>query len=555
MLHQYQLTNFKAFAGPETIFLKPITLIYGPNSSGKSSLIQSLLLLKQTLQDTESQENLLIPNGNLVNLGNYQEFVHRHNIADPFSFKVLLKVEGQEPGKILADILSENPILGLRIEFGYDELTLNNAFSTIEFFIGEEKEPAFIYKSEVANKAIVKLEKINYEHYFWIEWWKKYKITINYAFLKVIRGFLEDLQKINPLAVEDKITSKTKHQKIKTSLKKAHEYLMNLKQKFENEKTEIEPELLDQLDKIQIINQLMKKNEEYTIEKAVEDFSTVIRSKSCIYNRNFLPIGLREIVEDVDWEIDCLSQIYGDFGTAEYLWSLAEPACFMLQQILEKAIYIGPLRDYPERFYIFSGNSNEQVGKSGKMISDLLYKNPELVKRVNAQFDNFDLGYEIKVSKLVEAESLERSEIFRLRLIDKNTNVSVSLPDVGFGISQVLPIIVQSMFSKNQTILIEQPEIHIHPRLQTQLGSLFAECIKSPFENQFIIETHSEHLILRLRKLIRQGKLKPEDVSVIYVDRNSNGSKCLQIRLDEEGDFIDSWPDGFFEEDFNELFN
>jgi predicted ATPase len=110
------------------------------------------------------------------------------------------------------------------------------------------------------------------------------------------------------------------------------------------------------------------------------------------------------------------------------------------------------------------------------------------------------------------------------------------------------------MLSRNSTLLIEQPEIHIHPRLQAELGSLLAECIKPPFENQFIIETHSEHLILRLQKLIRKGELKPEDISVIYVDRGTEGSKCLHLRLDEEGDFIDEWPGGFFEEDFNEIF-
>jgi predicted ATPase len=163
------------------------------------------------------------------------------------------------------------------------------------------------------------------------------------------------------------------------------------------------------------------------------------------------------------------------------------------------------------------------------------------------------LGYELKVSSFTDGTSAI-SDLFALRLVDKDTGVNVSIQDVGFGISQVLPIIVQSMLSRNSTLLIEQPEIHIHPRLQAELGSLLAECIKPPFENQFIIETHSEHLMLRLQKLIRKGKLKPEDISVIYVDRGTEGSKCLHLRLDEEGDFIDEWPDGFFEEDFNEIF-
>ena len=89
--------------------------------------------------------------------------------------------------------------------------------------------------------------------------------------------------------------------------------------------------------------------------------------------------------------------------------------------------------------------------------------------------------------------------------------------------------------------------------MQAQLGSLLAESVKS-FGNRFIIETHSEHLLLRLQKLIRNGELSHEDIAVVYVDRGKNGSQCLELRIDSEGDFIDEWPNGFFDEGFNEMF-
>jgi predicted ATPase len=165
----------------------------------------------------------------------------------------------------------------------------------------------------------------------------------------------------------------------------------------------------------------------------------------------------------------------------------------------------------------------------------------------------FDLGYEIKISKFKDEETSELSDVFAIRLIDKYTKVNVSLLDVGFGISQILPVIIQSVSSENKTIVIEQPEIHIHPRLQAQLGSLLAESVKS-FGNRFIIETHSEHLLLRLKKLIRKGELTHEDIAVVYVDRGDSGSQCLELRLDSDGDFIDEWPNGFFDESFNEIF-
>lgn len=125
--------------------------------------------------------------------------------------------------------------------------------------------------------------------------------------------------------------------------------------------------------------------------------------------------------------------------------------------------------------------------------------------------------------------------------------------DVGFGISQMLPFIVQSLAANNQIITIEQPEIHVHPGLQADLGDLLAEAITEPYCNQFIIETHSEHLILRLQRLVRTKKLQPSDISVVAVRRGSEGSIAVPLRLDEEGDFMDEFPGGFFPERLREL--
>ena len=117
----------------------------------------------------------------------------------------------------------------------------------------------------------------------------------------------------------------------------------------------------------------------------------------------------------------------------------------------------------------------------------------------------------------------DSGDLFEVRLIDtrRKEPVSVALADVGFGVSQLLPFIVQSLVSEKQIISIEQPEVHVHPKLQADLGDLLAEAIKKPRQNRFIVETHSEHPILRLQRLIYEKKIKPEDVSVIYVSRGS----------------------------------
>ena len=141
----------------------------------------------------------------------------------------------------------------------------------------------------------------------------------------------------------------------------------------------------------------------------------------------------------------------------------------------------------------------------------------------------------------------------RLVLKDKRSGVTVSHRDVGVGISQVLPVLAALYGSTYKTILIEQPELHLHPALQAELGDACIESVKEGY-NSLILETHSEHLILRIIKRIRKGTLSHEDVSIIYVDPEEGGSSLKTLRLDADGDFIDDWPHGFFAEREKELF-
>lgn len=111
---------------------------------------------------------------------------------------------------------------------------------------------------------------------------------------------------------------------------------------------------------------------------------------------------------------------------------------------------------------------------------------------------------------------------------------------------------------------MEQPEIHLHPALQAELGDVFIESALGDRKNTMILETHSEHLILRIMRRMRetaQKKLdssyppvRPSDVTVLYVKADSSGAKVLELRLDEEGTLLDPWPGGFFEEGFRERF-
>ncbi|MDD3460729.1 MAG: DUF3696 domain-containing protein, partial [Mesotoga sp.] len=156
------------------------------------------------------------------------------------------------------------------------------------------------------------------------------------------------------------------------------------------------------------------------------------------------------------------------------------------------------------------------------------------------------------------------TDVQELNLIDRRSDTIVSHRDVGIGVSQVLPVLVGAYASKNRIIAIEQPEIHLHPALQADLGDLFIQSALGENQNRFLIETHSEHLLLRIMRRMRQTdseelpegfpQVKPKDICVLFVQPKGSASVVRQLELDEEGQLLDAWPGGFFEEGFRERF-
>ena len=112
-----------------------------------------------------------------------------------------------------------------------------------------------------------------------------------------------------------------------------------------------------------------------------------------------------------------------------------------------------------------------------------------------------------------------------------------------------------------------QPELHLHPKAQAKLGDLFIHALNNSKINvaarnfKYTIETHSEHLILRLLRRIKENSYNTsknifsnKNLSLIYVNPSINGSEIHWIRIDKKGDFIDVWPNGFFEDRYEDIF-
>jgi predicted ATPase len=171
---------------------------------------------------------------------------------------------------------------------------------------------------------------------------------------------------------------------------------------------------------------------------------------------------------------------------------------------------------------------------------------------------------EDRTEELLEVLKASDSESIReLALIDQRTGASVSHRDVGIGISQVLPVLVMAYGSQGKILAMEQPEIHLHPALQAELGDVFIESALGKRNNTFILETHSEHLILRIMRRLRESydgtlpvdipKLRAEDVQILYVEPLNEGSVVREMPLNDQGELVKAWPGGFFEEGLREV--
>ena len=153
------------------------------------------------------------------------------------------------------------------------------------------------------------------------------------------------------------------------------------------------------------------------------------------------------------------------------------------------------------------------------------------------------------LSSLDIASHIERTELSAyhagIKVKDNVTKVTSNLADIGFGASQVIPVLQACRNFNTSPIVIEQPEIHLHPKAQGKLAELICE---TALKRQVLVETHSEHMINSARIQVALGKLKSTDVSIVYVDRTGAGSNITLIGLSETGEFTSKWPDGFFDE-------
>ena len=228
--------------------------------------------------------------------------------------------------------------------------------------------------------------------------------------------------------------------------------------------------------------------------------------------------------------------------------------------IVEQLKNLFSFRDNLSKFKKSNFNSPFPMGTTGsgtygigRFLYNGIHENLEYKKKIISFLEKIDLPFEIS-SKSDESGNIRLS--FENKKISKVNNEIKEIPleQSGNALKSILLLLADISRSEGSVIILEEPENKLHPRIQGNLIELLASVIKEK-TNSIIIETHSEHFLLRIQKLIREEKLHQNDVAInyVYLDENGLGSKIDHMKLDEKGKFINKWRHGFFNERLNEL--
>lgn len=162
----------------------------------------------------------------------------------------------------------------------------------------------------------------------------------------------------------------------------------------------------------------------------------------------------------------------------------------------------------------------------------------------------------LKYLGLIESFNLrpiaENRREYELRVRQTTNSPEVLITEVGFGVSQILPVLTLCYLAPAQsTIILEQPEIHLHPAVQAKLADVFIDVIKNRGV-QIILESHSEHLLNRLQRRMAEEQLVPSDLALYFTHMENGESKLEELKIDEYGN-ISNWPENFFGDEMGDL--
>lgn len=480
-LKHLSVSNFKAFGSSQKVDLDPVTLLYGQNSAGKSSFIQSVVFLHEALGGNFNVHHTKL-GGKTLNLGGFDNFVHggkKKNkssvlfdlylggeVAGFENIELLLDFKKTEKKILLRSILINKDSRGL-LEIGWD-----SSSSAYKLAIIDESG---LWDFDEAQKGAI---------------FKSFEVG-------VIDNFL-----VPENLIESAVSQDTN---IASCAKKISFFLTKL--------------------------------------------STEIKS---IFKNIFYLGGFRELTSRGVLDGASSSNLANDCGGL-FLWNEIREDHALRERVNH---FLGKLFNHRYELVVrnyFSADTTSEVAKGFYSES-----------RLNDDDEGDFCG---KLLRSLDEET--ESDMSHLRVRDTLSNLDLLPQDLGFGVGQVIPIIAAS-YSPGKLIMIEQPETHLHPKQQSILADLLIEnAVK--YGTRFIVETHSEFLLLRLLRRIGEtdaGKLPDEDknyaldvgqLSVVYVNaadkqEGRTSVKVERMEVSPKGRLRNPWPKGFFSEKKEDIF-
>jgi hypothetical protein len=565
MLTGLRIGNFKAFAEEQHIPIRPITLIFGANSSGKSSILHSLLLANHALETGDWDVHQPRLGAESVDLGGFPHYVHQHQPAGGFLLHFESDLSHVNLMKVLVGAEAEKkPFCGFR-RFGLSlrvgksggdgtATGVDNALAIQTAEITFDGAAAFGFTR--TGPDLFQCNRVNSEH-------------------SVIRRLLQEMPEF----------ARRKSEGDEATTRKVLADMMGEPATAEG----AGEEAADSAEAAALREEFPRPSGSAPlVDEATElakRLAEVLAERQFRLKQDYLsdegPDGGWDWAGWREWMAeDQYGGVLGFFSEVsgkDESWALAQAIRYNLTRLiavltaltskeLHALSYLGPQRVVPPRHLLVLAQDSPGSSGSGLEAWQHVCGDIRAQEIVNRWFGAEWLGlpYRLKVRRLVYAdEPASDAGIPELMFEDSGTGTRLSHRDLGFGVTQALPVLVSAAALTNRIIAVEQPELHLHPAQQAELGDVFIESALGERKNTFLLETHSEHLILRIMKRIRQtkaGKLEkglpaisPADVSVLYVEKVGTRSLVREFPLNERGELVKAWPGGFFEEGLREV--
>ncbi len=442
MIEHLRIKNFKAWRDSGDIRLAPLTLLFGTNSAGKSSLSQLLLMLRQTLESTDRQRVLHLGDpSTLTDLGTYEDIVYQHDLARTLAFEIAWQTR--------------------------DPLQISDPLSDFELSTRDLRFSASLETDARRPQPVV----------------QRFAYTLSEGERTLVAG----MEKHPSGATYDLV--------------------------------------MDGYDEVRHTGRA--------------------GSLPAPFNFHGFP--------------DEAVAYYQNTGFVSDL-------ALSLQELLRSVYHVGPLREIPGRTQRWSGERHPHVGqRGGRAVEAILAahgreyswkprgRRQSLDRLVAARLQQMGLIDSFQLRPIAEG----RKE-YELLLKTHRSLPEVKLTDVGFGVSAVLPVIVECFSTPpGSIVIVEQPEVHLHPRVQADLADVFVDALHAREDGvdrntQFIIESHSEHFLRRLQRRLAEDALQPEDAAIYFVHTGKAEARIEALEVDRFGN-IHNWPTDFFGDEMADL--